>query len=77
MYLRDKLNAVGGCLSAVTARMRVGGMKFKKLSGVLCGKKWSLKLKGKVYKACVRTAMVYGSETWVMRKAKEDVLRRA
>ena len=26
-----------------------------------------MKLKGKVFKACVITAMVYGSETWVMR----------
>ena len=34
-------------------------------------------LKGRVYRAYVRTAMVYGSETWAMRKAEENVLRRA
>jgi hypothetical protein len=77
VYLGDKLNAGGGCLSAVTARIRAGWKKFKELCGVLYGRKWSLKLKGKVYKACVRTAMVYGSETWVMTKAEEGVLRRA
>ena len=77
VYLGDKLNAGGGCLSAVTARIRAGWKKFKELSGVLCGKKWSLKLKGMVYRACVKTVMVYGGETWVMRKAEEDVLRRA
>ena len=57
MYLGDKLNAGGGHLSAVTARVLVRWMKFKELSGVLCGKKWSMK--GRVYNAFVRTAMVY------------------
>jgi hypothetical protein len=39
VYLGDKLNAGGGCLSAVTARARVGRMKFRELNGVLCGRK--------------------------------------
>ena len=39
VYLEDKLNADGGCLSTVTARVRVGWMKFRDLSGVLCGRK--------------------------------------
>ena len=43
----------------------------------LCGRKWSVKMKGRVYKACVRAAMVYGSETWVMSKEEEGVLQRA
>ena len=77
VYLGDKLNAGGGCLNAVTSRVRVGWMKFRELNGVLCGKKWSLKMKGKVYKTCVRTAMVYAGETWVMRKEEERVLQRA
>ena len=77
VYLGDKLNAGGGCLSAVTARVRVGWMKFRDLSGVLCGRKWSVKMKGRVYKACVRAAMIYGGETWVMRKEEEGVLQRA
>ena len=55
-------------LNAVTARVRVGWMKFKGLSEILCGKKWSLLMKGRVYRACVRAAMTYGGETWVMRR---------
>ena len=76
-YLGDKLSAGGGCLNAVTARIRIGWMKFRDLSGVLCGKRWSMRMKGKLYKTCVRTAMVYGGETWVLRKEEEDILRRA
>ena len=36
-----------------------------------------MKMKGKVYKACVRTAMTYGSEAWVVRKEDEGVLQCA
>jgi hypothetical protein len=77
VYLGNKLNAGGGCLNAVTSRVRVGWMKFRELHGVLCGRKWSVKMKGRVYRACVRAAMVYGGETWVMRKEEECVLQRA
>ena len=76
VYLGDKLNAGGGCLSAVTARVCVGWVKFRELSGMLCGRKWSARMKGRVYKACVRAAIVYGGETWVMRK-EEGVLQPA
>jgi len=58
-YLGDGLNATGGCEVAVTARTRIGRIKFRE-----CGsKRFSLKLKGKVYKSCVRSAMMHGSET--------------
>ena len=69
VYSGNKLNAGGGCLSAMTARVRVGWMKFRELSAgaVLCGRKWSMKMKGKVYRLCVKAAMVYGSKTWVMK----------
>ena len=40
--------------------------KFKELSGILVRNEVSLKLKGKLYMMCVRSAMVYGSETWAM-----------
>ena len=63
VYLGDKLNAAGACTSAVTARVRAGWKKFRELGGLLCGKKWSVRLKGRVYRTCVRTAMIYGSET--------------
>jgi hypothetical protein len=44
VYLGDKSNAGVGCLSAVTSRVRVGWMKFRELQGVLCGRKWSVKM---------------------------------
>ena len=58
VYVGDKLNSDGGCLSAVTTRVRVGCMKLKELSGVLCGRSWSLRMKGRVNRSCVKPAIV-------------------
>ena len=60
-YLGDKLNATGGCETAITAKTRIGWMKFRKCSEILKGKRFSLNMK-EVYKSCVRSAMLYGSE---------------
>ena len=64
IHLGEKVNAGGGCLSAVTAGVRVGWMKSWELSWVLRGRKWSVayKMEG------VRARMVYGGESWAMRK---------
>ena len=67
-YLGDRLNATGGCETAVTARLRIGWIKFRECSEILKGRKFSLKMKGKVYKSCVRSAMLYGSEAWCLRE---------
>ena len=40
-------------------------MKFRELGGILCTRGASLRMKGVVYKACVRSALTYGAETWV------------
>ena len=33
-------------------------------------------MKGKVYKSCVKSAMLYGSETWCLREKEMAILRR-
>ena len=33
-------------------------------------------MKGKIYKSCVRSAMLYGSEAWCLRKKEMAILRR-
>jgi hypothetical protein len=38
---------------------------------LLTSKGVSLKLKGKIYASCVRSCMIYGSETWPMKKEHE------
>ena len=76
-YLGDVLSGEGGSNSASIGRVRCGWKKFRDLSGVLTNKKVALKLKGKVCGACVRSAMIYGSETWAMDTEQELRLERA
>ena len=49
--------------------MRCAGAKFKELSPILTARGASYHIKGKIYKACVQSALTYGTETWVMKKA--------
>ena len=66
-YLGDRLIASGGCETAVTARVRIEWMKFREC-GELLLERFSLKMKGMVYRSCVKSAMLYGSETWCLRE---------
>ena len=76
-YLGDMLNGEGGSNSASIIRVRCGWSKFRQLSGVLTAKNVALRLKGKVYATCVRSAMLYGSETWAVNKEQENRFERA
>ena len=48
-------------------------VKFRELTPILTARRASLKLKGKVYRTCVQSVLVYGSETWAMKA--EDMQR--
>ena len=48
--------------------------KLEEGIGVLCDRRITLRVKGKVYKTVVRPAMMYGAETWAVKKAKEKKL---
>ena len=76
-YLGDTLDAGGGVEAAVTARIRSGWNKFRELQPFLTSKAPSLKTKGTVYAACVRSRMSYGSETWATKVEDEEKLERA
>ena len=68
-YLGDTVHADGGADEAVVARIRKGWSNFKELLPFLTDKYITLAVRGKVYEACVRNAMLYGSETWAVRKS--------
>ena len=75
-YLGDRVDANGGCEAAVTARARLGWMKFRDCGELLNSKRFPLKVKGMVYRSCVRSVMLYGSETWCMGENEMALLRR-
>ena len=76
-YLGDMVGAGGGAEDASRARVRRAWAKFRELAPILTARGASLKIKGKVYKACVQTVMVYGSETWPMKTEDMRRLERA
>ena len=50
---------------------------WKRVSGILCDRRISLRVKGKIHKTVVRPAMMYGAETWAVKKAQEKKLNVA
>ena len=67
----------GGCDKAVRDRAWNGWLKLKELSGVLCNKRIALKMRRVLYRACVRAVMMYGCESWPIKKDNKDTLVRA
>ena len=63
-YLGDTIAAGGGAGEASRARVRCAWAKFRELAPILTSRGASLKVKGRVYKTCVQSVLLYGSETW-------------
>ena len=76
-YLGDMIGRGGGVEEAV--RNRVGGSwcNFRELYPLLAMQGFLLKLKGKIYKACVQSVLSYGSEAWAMKVEDMNKLERA
>ena len=66
-YLGDMLSAGGGAEEAAKTRVRSAWGKFNELAPILTKRGASMKLKGRIYDACVQRVLVYGSETWGMK----------
>ena len=59
------LGAGGGAEEATRKRVRCRWAKFRELETILKAKGPSWKLKGKIYRACLQSVMVYGGNTGV------------
>ena len=60
-YLGSTVSSDERC-EEVRKRIQAGWMSWRKVSGVLCDRKLSAKVKGKMYKSVVRPTMLYGIE---------------
>ena len=61
-YLGSTVSNDGRCEEEVRRRIQAGWMSWRKVSGVLCNKKLSAKVKGKMYKSVVRPTILYEME---------------
>ena len=59
-YLGDMLEAGGGVDAATAMRVQKALSKFRELGSILTRKGLSLKVKGRVYSACIRSTLLYG-----------------
>ena len=75
-YLGDTLGAGGGVEEAARAKVRCA---LGKVQGVISYPDSSgciIPHKGKTYKACVQSALTYGTETWAMKETNLQSLER-
>ena len=74
----NRLHDLGVCISYARVRDISKEMANSVImmfeEGILCDRRISLRVKGKVYKTVVRPAMMYGAETWAVKKAHEKKL---
>ncbi|KAK3556079.1 hypothetical protein QTP70_004372 [Hemibagrus guttatus] len=76
-YLGSTVQSNGECGKEVKKRVQAGWNGWRKVLGVLCERKISARIKGKVYRTVVRPAMLYGLETVSLRKRQESELEVA
>ncbi|KAK3557812.1 hypothetical protein QTP86_002686 [Hemibagrus guttatus] len=76
-YLGSTIQSNGECGKEVKKRVQAGWNGWRKVSGVLCDRKISARIKGKVYKTVVRAATLYGLETVSLRKRQVSELEVA
>ena len=75
-YLGDRINASGGCEVAVTARVRIGWVRFRECGELLLGNRFPLKMKGKVYCCCIRSVILRRSKAWCVKENEKSILRK-
>ena len=73
-YLGDMMSSNRGTTDAVRTRVKAMWSKWRQLSSLLLNKSIPLKIRGMVYRTCLRPVMCYGSETWAMTKANQSIL---
>ena len=71
-YLGSTIDATGGCGADVDNRIRSAWNSWRGLSGVICDKKFPVKLKNKLYKTVIRPTLIYGSECWALHRAEHQ-----
>ncbi|VDP26856.1 unnamed protein product [Heligmosomoides polygyrus] len=76
-YLGSDLSEEGSVDQAVRGRINAAWLKWRESTGILCDRRCSRTLKGKLYRTVVRSVLLYGSKCWALGKAQERQLHAA
>uniref|UniRef100_A0A183GSZ2 Reverse transcriptase domain-containing protein n=1 Tax=Heligmosomoides polygyrus TaxID=6339 RepID=A0A183GSZ2_HELPZ len=69
-YLGSDLSEERSVDQAVKGRISAAWLKWRECTGILCDHRCSRTLKGKLYGAVVRPALIYGCECWALGRAQ-------
>ncbi len=75
-YLGDVIRCEGGAAAAVRGRIACAWKSWRELASLLVNQNIALGSRAQVYRACVRSVLLYGAETWAMMKQLEALLIR-
>ena len=67
-YLGSIIQKDGEIDSDVNHRIQVGWLKWMSATGVLCDRNISLWLKEKFYRTVIRSALLYGTKCWAIKR---------
>ncbi|XP_065664573.1 uncharacterized protein LOC136086217 [Hydra vulgaris] len=67
-YLGSRVQSNGGSEREVKKRVQAGWCGWHKVSSVICDRRVSARMKGKIYRTVVRPAILYGLETVALTK---------
>ena len=67
-YWGNRLNFSRGCDAAVTARVRIGWVRFRKCGELIPGSRFSPRIKGKIYRCSLRSGILYEIDMVFKRK---------
>ena len=69
VYLGKTVTQTGDLLPEIKRRIALGWAAFSKVANIMKSRKARMKIKRKVHNEYVLPVMVYGSETWALKKA--------
>ncbi|KAI5728388.1 hypothetical protein M8J77_014772 [Diaphorina citri] len=73
-YLGGKIYSNGSCTTEIRSRITMGKTAFMKVQDLLTARRIPLKLRKRFAKCYIWSVVLYGSETWTMRKKEETYL---
>ena len=76
-YLGSTVQESGSCEREIKRRVQARWNEWKKVSGVICDRRLSARVKGKVYSSVVRPVMMYGLETVAITKKQVEEMEVA
>ncbi len=73
-YLGDVMQCEGGAEAAVRGRIACAWKSWRELAGLLLSQNIPLGSRAQVYRACVRSVLLYGAETWGLRRIAGSIV---